>query len=89
MNVRKAQALIDELGQLAASYRAGTTASNPGQLDALAAQYLESLAALGSTGWAGALGGVIVSFPQIDTVAAGRAVAARCGARAGRDSGRA
>ena len=33
--------------------------------------------------------GVIVSFPQIDTVAAGRAVAARCGARAGRDSGRA
>jgi small multidrug resistance family-3 protein len=33
--------------------------------------------------------GVIVSFQQIDTVAAGRAVAARCGARAGRDSGRA
>jgi len=32
---------------------------------------------------------VIAPFPQIDTVAAGRAVAARCSTRAGRDSGRA
>lgn len=55
------QTLIDRLGQLASDYRAGdcpvaATDGSPSRLDALAANFLASLAALHATGWAGALG---------------------------------
>lgn len=54
--MQETQTLIDKLGQLAGDYRAGAAAGSPSQLDALATEYLESLAALHSSGWAGALG---------------------------------